>query len=93
VNSADAAAQFAAGVQLLDAGDYAGAERALRRALELRPGHAETNYKLANACKEGGKLAAAERYYLAVLALDPRHAEAHNNLGAALQLMERAEEA
>lgn len=88
-----AAARFAAGVQLLDAGDFAGAERALRRALESRPGHAETHYKLANACKELGKLAEAERHYLAVLALDPCHAEAYNNLGAALQLMERAEAA
>lgn len=88
-----AAARFAAGVQLLDAGDFAGAERALRRALELRPGHAEAHYKLANAYKERGKLADAERHYLAALALDPRHAEAHNNLGAALQLMERAEAA
>jgi predicted TPR repeat methyltransferase len=89
----DAAARFAAAVQLLDAGDFAGAERGLRRALELRPGHAEAHYKLANACKELGKLAEAERHYLAALALEPRHAEAHNNLGAALQLMERAEAA
>ncbi len=92
--SADAAAaHFAAGVQMLDAGDFAGAERALRRALELRPGHAETHYKLANACKERDKLAEAERHYLAVLALDPHHAEAHNNLGAALQLLARTEAA
>ena len=88
-----AAARFAAGVQLLDAGDFAGAERELRCALELRPGHAETHYKLANACKERGKLAEAERHYLAALALDPRRAEAHNNLGAVRQLMDRAEAA
>ena len=91
--SDEAAARFAAGVQLLDAGDFAGAERALRHALELRPGHAETHYKLANAYKEGNKLALAERHYLAALALDPRHAEAHNNLGAVLQLLQRAEAA
>jgi predicted TPR repeat methyltransferase len=89
----DAAARFAAGVQLLDAGDFDGAERALRRALELRPGHAPTHYKLANACKERGRLAEAERHYLAALALDPRHAEAHNNLGAVHQLHARAEAA
>lgn len=88
-----AAARFAAGVQLLDSGDFVAAERELRRALELRPGHAETHYKLANACKERGKLTEAERHYLAALALDPSHAEAHNNLGAALQLMQRAEAA
>lgn len=94
MTSADAAAAcFAAGVQLLDAGDFAGAERELRRALELRPGYAETHYKLANACKELGKLAEAERHYLAALALDPRRAEAHNNLGAVLQLTGRAEAA
>jgi len=94
VKGADAAAaRFAAGVQLLDAGDFAGAERELHGALELRPGHAETHYKLANACKEQDKLAEAERHYLAALALDPGHAEAHNNLGAALQLMQRAEAA
>lgn len=89
----DAAARFSAGVELLDAGDFIGAERELRRALELRPGHAATHYKLANACKERGKLAEAERHYLAVLALEPRHAEAHNNLGAVLQLLQRWEAA
>ena len=92
-DSGDAAAHFAAGVRLLDAGDLAGAERALRRALDLRPGHAEAHYKLANACKERGNQAEAERHYLAALALDPHHAEAHNNLGAAQQLMGRAEAA
>lgn len=89
----EAAAYLAAGVQLLDAGDFAGAERVLRRALELRPGDAATHYKLANACKEQGKLAEAEQHYLFVLTLDPRHAEAHNNLGATLQLMDRAQAA
>lgn len=93
MNGDYAAAHFADGVQRLDAGDYAGAERALRRALALRSGHAETHYKLANACKEGGKLAEAEQHYLAALALAPHHAEAHNNLGATLQLMGRAEAA
>jgi predicted TPR repeat methyltransferase len=93
MGTGDAAARFVAGVQLLDAGDFAGAERELRRALELRPGRAETHYKLANACKERGKLAEAERHYLAALALDPLYAEAHNNLGAALQLMQRADAA
>jgi predicted TPR repeat methyltransferase len=88
-----AAADFAAGVQLLDAGDFARAESALRGALALRPGDAQAHYKLANACKEQTKLAEAERHYRAALALDPGHAEAHNNLGAALQLMQRAEEA
>ena len=89
----EAAACFAAGVQLLDAGDFTGAERALRRALQLRPGDVETHYKLANACKEGGKLGEAEQHYRAALALDPRHAEAHNNLGATLQLLDRAQAA
>jgi predicted TPR repeat methyltransferase len=89
----EAAACFSAGVTLLDAGDFAGAERALRRALELRAGDAETHYKLANACKERNKLAEAERHYLATLALNPRHAEAHNNLGATLQLLAREEAA
>ena len=88
-----AAERFAAGVQLLDDGDFAGAELALRQALVLRPGHVQTHYKLANACKEQAKLAEAERHYLAALALDPDHAEAHNNLGAARQLMQRAPEA
>ena len=94
MTGADAAAEgFAGGVQLLDQGDFAGAERALRRALQLRPGHAQTHFKLANACKEQVKLAEAERHYLAALALDPRYAEAHNNLGAAQQLMQRTREA
>lgn len=88
-----AAECFAAGVQLLEDDDFAGAERALRQALTLRPDHAQTHYKLANACKEQAKLAEAEQHYLAALALDPRHAEAHNNLGAALQLMQREQEA
>jgi predicted TPR repeat methyltransferase len=91
--SDEAAARFAAGVRLLDAEDFAGAERALRRVLELRPGHAEAHYKLANACKEQDKLAEAERHYLAALALNPGRAEAHNNLGATLQLLARMDEA
>ena len=88
-----AAARFAAGVLLLDAGDFAGAERALRQALALRPGHAGGHYKLANACKEQDKLAEAERHYLAALALDPRYAEAHNNYGTVQQLLQRGEAA
>ena len=92
--NADSAAEcFTAGDQLLDAGDFAGAERALRRALELRPGHAATHFKLANACKEQNKLAEAEQHYVAALALEPRYAEAHNNLGAALQLLGRVQAA
>ncbi|MBE0612438.1 MAG: methyltransferase domain-containing protein [Burkholderiales bacterium] len=89
----EAEAYFAAGVQRLDAGDPDGAESELRRALELQPGSAETQYKLANACKELGKLAEAERHYRGTLALDPGRAEAHNNLGATLQLMERPDAA
>ena len=92
--SADAAAEcFAAGVSQLDAGDFAGAERTLLRALALRPGDAATHYKLANACKEQDKLAEAEQHYLAALALAPQHAEAHNNLGAVRQLQGRAQSA
>ena len=93
MRAADAEAHFAAGVRLLNAGDPDGAEGELRRALELRPDSAETQYKLANACKELGKLAEAERHYRGALALDPGRAEAHNNLGATLQLMESPEAA
>ncbi|MFA5912613.1 MAG: methyltransferase domain-containing protein [Burkholderiales bacterium] len=92
-DDAAAAEHFAAGVQLLDANDFAGAERELRSALAARPDHTETHYKLANACKEQGRLAEAERHYRAAIALDPRYAEAHNNLGAALQLLQRMPEA
>jgi len=92
-HAGDASTRFAAGVQLLDAGDLAGAERELGRALQLRPNHAETHYKLGNVFKELGRLAEAERHYLAALALNPRHAEACNNLGAAQQMMERADAA
>lgn len=94
MSATDAAVQrYAAGLRLLDEGDFAGAERALRQALALRPGHVQTHYKLANACKEQHKLAEAEEHYLAALAQDPGHAEAHNNLGAVQQLMRRTQEA
>lgn len=93
--TADAAAaeRFDEGVRLLDAGDFAGAESALHCARALRPEHAETHYKLGNACREQGKLAQAERHYCAALERNPGYAEAHNNLGALQQQMQRPDAA
>ena len=64
-----------------------------RRALEVRPDHAEAHDNLGNALKEQGKLDEAVACYRRALELKPDFAEAHNNLGNALKEQGKLDEA
>lgn len=84
----------------LSLGDAPGAEEALRRALELSPGHTEAMALLGWAELEGGRTADALLTFQQVLQLDPDHAltQAHvgllclraGRLDAALEHLARA---
>ena len=74
-------------------GDAAGAERAYRRALALRPDHAETQYNLALFFQHAGRLDEAIACYRKALALRPTLAAAHNNLANALKMKGRVDDA
>ncbi len=56
-----------------------------RRALQLRPDHADAHYHLGNALKDLGRLDEAIPCYRRTLELKPDFAEAHSNLGVALK--------
>jgi tetratricopeptide (TPR) repeat protein len=73
--------------------DAAGAERAYRRALALRPDHAETHYNLGLHFQESARLDEAISCYRKALSLKPALASAHNNLANALKVKGRREEA
>jgi tetratricopeptide (TPR) repeat protein len=68
------------------------AERALRRALELRPG-ADVHANLGATLHALGRFEEAAESCRQALRLDPRNASAHNNLGVALFAHGRREEA
>ncbi len=88
-----AAARFAAGVQLLDGGDLAAAERELRRALELRPGHAEAHNNLGAALQLMQRAEAAQANYRRAIALKPGLSQPYLNLGRLLQQLGKTSEA
>ena len=52
-----------------------------RRALELKPDHAEASNNLGLAFRDRGQLAEAMAAYRRALQLQPRYADAHYNLG------------
>ncbi|HEX5270971.1 MAG TPA: tetratricopeptide repeat protein, partial [Gemmataceae bacterium] len=94
------------GVLLNKAGDLAGAERALRRAVSLSPGAVEPQYFLAAAlyyqggrAEAAGDSAAAEKYRAAADAarrateIAPDHAQALTLLGLSLKKLGRRKEA
>ena len=74
-------------------GDTAGAERAYRRALLLRPDHAETHYNLGLLFQESARPDEAIACYRKALQRKPGFAPAHNNLGNALKVKGRVDEA
>ena len=57
---------------------------AFRRAIELKPDHAEAHYLLGNYLDDAGRPVEAEAAYRKAVALRPDHAESHCNLGMAL---------
>ncbi len=63
------------------------------RALELKPGFAETHSNLGNALREQGKLDEAVACCRRALELKPENIEAHNSLGDALKDQKKLEEA
>jgi tetratricopeptide (TPR) repeat protein len=90
-------ADFHAGWNLLGSvlaalGD-AGAERAYRRALALRPDHADTHYNFGVLLQQLGRLDEAVASYRKALSLRPGFAAALNNLGNALRSLGRLDEA
>ena len=78
---------FAAG------GDYEGAVRALKKALEINPLNTEAHVELGFALLSLGNLEKATVHYEEVLRLDPRDYRAHNDLGAIRLRQGKLEEA
>jgi tetratricopeptide (TPR) repeat protein len=73
--------------------DSAGAERAYRRALALKPRHPETHYNLGLCYQEAGRNDDAIACYRKALELRPAFAQAHNNLANALKARGALDEA
>lgn len=93
-STADTAEElFYEGTRLMGTGDAAGAERALRAALQLAPDLAEAHVNLGLLLERTGRPAGAERHYLSGLALDPALEQAHLNYGALLTAQKRFAEA
>jgi tetratricopeptide (TPR) repeat protein len=82
----DAEAWNGLGVVLVRAGDLAGGTRALRRALQSNPRHADSHRNLAVALERQGKSAEALAHYRSFAALAPKphagHAEVEQRLAA-----------
>jgi predicted O-linked N-acetylglucosamine transferase (SPINDLY family) len=78
---------------LNDQGDLDGAVACYRRALELKPDHAEGHINLGVALSDQGKLAEAVACYRRALELKPDFAEAYNNLGGAFKEQGKLDEA
>ena len=80
-------------MRLKDQGKLDEAVACYRRALELKPDHAEAHNNLGNALKDQGKLDEAVACYRQALELKPDYAEAHSNLGNALKDQGKLDEA
>jgi len=64
-----------------DAGEFAAAETALHKALEVEPGHVGAIINLGNLCYRRGDVDGARRQYEQALALAPDRAEGYYNVG------------
>ena len=73
------------GAVLREQGHLDQAASCYRRALALKPDHAEVHYNLGAALKDQGKLDEAAASYRRAIALKPDYAYANYNLGAALK--------
>jgi Tfp pilus assembly protein PilF len=80
---------FDEATQLLEHGDAARAEIALRLALAQRPDFAEAHANLALLLERRGDAAAAERHYRRALELLPTHGGIWTNFGALLERLKR----
>lgn len=81
------------GAELLKAGDDAGAERHLRRAVELAPTSAKAHYNLGMVLGRLGRAREAMEAYRQALSVQPDYSHAHTNLGVALAASGRLDEA
>lgn len=81
------------GARLQSAGNFAGAERCYRRALDSQPGNPDALHLLGRLKGQGGDYPAAEGFLRALVAAAPDMAEAHCDLGVALQAQGRLAEA
>ena len=77
-------AHFKLGWVLGEQGQLDEAIAACRRAIELKPDHADAHYSLGNFLARTGRLDEAVAAYRKAIALRPDHAESHCNLGIAL---------
>ncbi len=82
-SSADMLSQ--SGLDLLGAGEYAGAARAFRAAIAADATHVEAHHGLTRALREAGHFEAAVAAALALTVLTPLDALAHTSLSIALQ--------
>ena len=82
-----------AGLSFLKFNDFAGAERAYRKALELNPAYVEAHANLGLALAQQGKMAEAVAHFTEAIRLNPAYADAHNNLGLALAQLGKIDEA
>lgn len=86
------AAHLNLGTALDEAGNPDQALPHLQKALELKPGFAETLNSLGNVLNHLGRSAEARPFLEEALRIQPRFASAHNTLGAALMALGLAEE-
>ena len=82
-----------AGSTFIKLSDYVGAERALRKALELNPGYVEAHNDLGFALVQQGKIEEGVAHFNEAIRLNPDHAQAHENLGGVLASQGRLEKA
>jgi tetratricopeptide (TPR) repeat protein len=85
-SGADVSADINAGLTARRGGDLAGAETALRRALERDPGSAIAWDELGITLRAQGKFSAARAAYQSAIVSDMNYAPAHRNLGVLLDL-------
>jgi tetratricopeptide (TPR) repeat protein len=77
-------AHYSLALTLADAGDGAGVERHLQRALALRPDYVGARHAYATWLSGAARSADAARQYEAILGVQPDDFAAHNNLGMIL---------
>ena len=89
----DPAAEYAKGVEALQAGNYKGAEKAFRNVLDVAPRDANTLYLLGNAKAGAGDLKGAAKAYEKALKVKPDMIAAQRDLAVTLTKLGEKEKA